>query len=117
MATASGHQLVSTPSLRNVNARNLIEDSGKHSSHLPEEKYAAIRNASPYGKLSNWGIDGFIAKSNDDLRQEMFVMQLIAFYQEIFRTDGCGVWLKTYVHTMSLSRSLLLCHLPPSLPY
>jgi hypothetical protein len=35
------------------------------------EKAARIRSSSPYGHLSGWKLDGLIAKSNDDLRQEV----------------------------------------------
>ena len=30
-----------------------------------------LRSASPYGHLPGWKVDGLIAKSNDDLRQEV----------------------------------------------
>jgi len=37
-----------------------------------------------------------IVKSNDDVRQEVFIMQLIAFYEEIFKQNGVGIWLRPY---------------------
>lgn len=37
-----------------------------------------------------------IVKSNDDVRQEVFIMQLIAFYEEVFKQNGVGIWLRPY---------------------
>jgi phosphatidylinositol 4-kinase len=38
----------------------------------------------------------FMAKSNDDLRQEVFVMQMIHYFDSLFRKSKIPVWLKTY---------------------
>lgn len=38
----------------------------------------------------------FISKSNDDLRQEVFVMQMIHYYKSVFIDAGLPLWLKTY---------------------
>jgi len=38
----------------------------------------------------------FMIKSNDDLRQEVFVMQLIHFYKSVFAKAMLPIWLKTY---------------------
>jgi len=37
-----------------------------------------------------------IAKSNDDVRQEVFVMQMIHFYKSVFINEGLPIWLHTY---------------------
>ena len=37
-----------------------------------------------------------LAKSNDDLRQEVFVMQMIHFYKSVFAQAKLPLWLKTY---------------------
>mmetsp|Transcript_13533 Transcript_13533/g.26096 ORF Transcript_13533/g.26096 Transcript_13533/m.26096 type:complete len:984 (-) Transcript_13533:299-3250(-) len=42
----------------------------------------------PVGKL--------IAKSNDDLRQEVFIMQLISFLHDIWANKGLRLWLRPY---------------------
>jgi hypothetical protein len=39
-----------------------------------EEKTARLRSASNFKHLKNWKLDGLIAKSNDDLRQEVLVL-------------------------------------------
>jgi len=38
----------------------------------------------------------FMIKSNDDLRQEVFVMQLIHFYKSVFAKASLPIWLRTY---------------------
>jgi len=41
-------------------------------------------------------IVSLMAKSNDDLRQEVFVMQMIHYYKSVFVNAGLPLWLKTY---------------------
>jgi len=41
-------------------------------------------------------VTGVMIKSNDDLRQEVFVMQMIHFYQSVFAKASLPIWLKTY---------------------
>jgi phosphatidylinositol 4-kinase len=41
-------------------------------------------------------ISSLMAKSNDDLRQEVFVMQMIHFYKSVFAQAKLPLWLKTY---------------------
>ena len=41
-------------------------------------------------------VSGLMIKSNDDLRQEVFVMQMIHFYQSVFAKASLPIWLKTY---------------------
>jgi hypothetical protein len=50
----------------------------------------------------------FISKSNDDLRQEVFVMQMIHYYKSVFIAAGLPLWLKTYkILSTSASTGLL----------
>lgn len=37
-----------------------------------------------------------LSKSNDDLRQEVFVMQMIHYYKSVFASAKLPLWLKTY---------------------
>ena len=46
----------------------------------------------------------FMAKSNDDLRQEVFVMQMIHYFESVFAKSNIPVWLKTY-RILSTSKS------------
>lgn len=78
-----------------------------------EAKAARLRAKSPYGHLPGWKLDGLIAKSNDDVRQEVFVMQMIAYYQKAFSDAKLDVWLFTY-RILSTSKSTGLIQLIPN---
>jgi len=41
-------------------------------------------------------VQSCMSKSNDDLRQEVFVMQMIHYYKSLFASANIPVWLKTY---------------------
>lgn len=41
-------------------------------------------------------VDSCMSKSNDDLRQEVFVMQMIHYYKSVFAQAKLPLWLKTY---------------------
>ncbi len=45
-----------------------------------------------------------MAKSNDDLRQEVFVMQMIHYFESVFAKSNVPIWLKTY-RILSTSKS------------
>eukprot|EP00977_Amphora_coffeiformis_P022409 scaffold10860_cov182-Amphora_coffeaeformis.AAC.26 len=60
------------------------------------EKKARIAASSPQGSLPGWDLTGVIVKSNDDLRQEAFVMQLIELCQEAFDMAGLELWVNPY---------------------
>lgn len=72
------------------------KDRRSSSSHFTATDEANMRGSSPYSHLSNWGLEGFIAKSNDDLRQEMFVMQMITYFRGLFEAESDKLWLKSY---------------------
>lgn len=55
-------------------------------------------------------IVGLISKSNDDLRQEVFVMQMIHYYKSVFAKASLPLWLRTY-RILSLSKSTGLIEL------
>ncbi|RLN68087.1 hypothetical protein BBJ29_002611 [Phytophthora kernoviae] len=59
-------------------------------------KRARLCAASPYGHLPGWDIVSMIGKSNDDLRQEVFTLQLIQKFIEIFRGANLPLWVKRY---------------------
>jgi hypothetical protein len=60
------------------------------------EKKARIALSSPHGNRAGWDLIGVIVKSNDDLRQEAFVMQLIELCQEAFQVAGLELWVHPY---------------------
>lgn len=76
------------------------------------EKAARLQRSSQFSNLKNWKLDGLIAKSNDDLRQEVFVIQLISFYEKIFKEANVDVLLYTY-QIMSTSKTTGLIQLIP----
>ncbi len=45
---------------------------------------------------ANTEVQGILVKSNDDLRQEVFVMQMIHFYKSVFAKASLPIWLRTY---------------------
>ena len=60
------------------------------------EKKARIQTSSQHGGKPGWDLVGVIVKSNDDLRQEAFVMQLIELCQEAFEMAGLELWVQPY---------------------
>jgi phosphatidylinositol 4-kinase len=60
------------------------------------EKKSRIAASSPEGSAPGWDLVGVIVKSNDDLRQESFVMQLIELSQEAFEIAGLELWVNPY---------------------
>ncbi|KAL4169425.1 hypothetical protein KRP22_010345 [Phytophthora ramorum] len=61
-----------------------------------QAKKERIRASSPHGHLPGWNVISLISKSNDDIRQEVFAMQLITTFQTIFRDCGLPLWLRPY---------------------
>ncbi|CAM9274576.1 unnamed protein product [Sphacelaria rigidula] len=59
-------------------------------------KAQRIRRQSTEGTRVGWTLQRLIVKSNDDVRQEVFVMQLIIFYKEVFEREGLELFLKPY---------------------
>jgi len=57
-------------------------------------KAARLRLLSPLAALDGWTLTSLIVKSNDDVRQEVFIMQLIRYCDSIFPKDLC--WLRPY---------------------
>ena len=55
-----------------------------------------IERESPFSKYNHWNCISLICKSNDDLMQEQFAMQLMNCLREIWRTEGVDVLLRTY---------------------
>lgn len=59
-------------------------------------KRQRLCDSSPFGHLPGWDIVSMIGKSNDDLRQEVFTLQLIQKFIEIFKAANLPIWLKCY---------------------
>lgn len=78
----------------------LIEDSAfwgrfAFGERWAEKKYR-IQSSSMFGSQPGWDLTGVIVKSNDDLRQEAFAMQLIELSKEAFEMAGLELWIHPY---------------------
>ena len=60
------------------------------------EQDERVRRNSPFGNLKTWRLIKIIVKSNDDVRQEQFAMQLISQMDQIFKLKKLNLWLKPY---------------------
>ena len=61
-----------------------------------KEQDERIRINSPYANLRTWKLLKVIVKSNDDIRQEAFAMQMISSMYQIFKEAKSPLWLKPY---------------------
>lgn len=98
-----------------INYLNEAEGNESVAKHIEpfSTKVDRIKATSSHGQLPGWRLDGLIAKSNDDLRQEVFVMQMIAFLKRIFSESKVNVWVFTY-KIVSTSKSTGLIQLIPN---
>ncbi|CAI5715848.1 unnamed protein product [Peronospora destructor] len=78
-----------------LGVKNFVYDS-KVFGESWEERKARIQSESPMGKLPGWNLFSVIIKTNDDLRQEVFTMQLIHKLKSIFEFEAPYLWLRTY---------------------
>jgi len=69
-----------------------------------EESAGNKKNEDGEEDTSIYEIVAFMAKSNDDLRQEVFVMQMIHYFESVFAKSNLPIWLKTY-RILSTSKS------------
>jgi len=69
---------------------------------------AAVKESEDAGENVQLEIASVMSKSYDDLRQEVFVMQMIHFYKSVFAQAKLPLWLKTYrILSCSSSTGLL----------
>ena len=67
-----------------------------------------IKKNSPFQKFETYSVKAFIAKANDDLRQEVMTMQLIKEFDKIFKTAGIPLTLRPYEILVTSSSSGLI---------
>ena len=67
-----------------------------------------IQHSSPFKKFKTYKLVNFIAKANDDLRQELLAMQLIKFFDKIFKEEKLPLYIRTYEILITSSSSGLL---------
>ncbi|KAF8312023.1 kinase-like protein [Clavulina sp. PMI_390] len=61
-----------------------------------QTKKSRIRAASPYGHLASWDCLSVIVKTGADLRQEQMAVQLIQIFDQIWKAENCGCWLRHF---------------------
>ncbi|KAH7476983.1 hypothetical protein KRP22_000915 [Phytophthora ramorum] len=55
-----------------------------------------IREESTFARFDGWALVPVIAKSFDDMRQEVFVLQGLKLFQLIFRKHSLNLWMRYY---------------------
>jgi phosphatidylinositol 4-kinase B len=87
---------------------DVINPFGKKWTEVCQE----IREKSPFRKFETYSIKNFIAKANDDLRQELMTMQLIKKFDEIFTKAEINLKIRPYEILITSSSSGLIEFLP-----
>ena len=67
-----------------------------------------IKQNSPYKNLKSYKLINFIAKADDDLRQELLAIQLIKYFNKIFKKENIQLTLHPYEILITSSSSGLL---------
>lgn len=71
-----------------------------------------IKEKSPFKYFESYCVKSFIAKANDDLRQEVMTMQLITRFDHIFKNAGIPLKLRPYEILITSPSSGLIEFLP-----
>ena len=74
-----------------------------------------IKKKSKFKNFQTYSIKSFIAKSNDDLRQEALIMQLLKLFNETFKKEKIPLKLKTYEIIVTSKNSGLIEFIPNSI--
>ncbi|TYZ64868.1 hypothetical protein PybrP1_010589 [[Pythium] brassicae (nom. inval.)] len=90
-----GFSLASTGSHKRHGVDDIVYDGDVYGESW-EARKARIQRESPFGQLPGWQLFSVIVKTNDDLRQEVFTMQLIHKFRSIFAYESLRLWLRTY---------------------
>lgn len=67
-------------SIQETASQNNLNQKKKVFSQTCAQQEARVRKNSPYGHLLTWRLMRVIVKSNDDVRQEQFCIQLISMF-------------------------------------
>ena len=97
---------------------NLINLQSKYGNPFGEkwlEICQKIKQTSSYRNFPSYLIKSFIAKSDDDLRQESLAMQFIKMIQEIFNKSNSNLKLRTYEIIITSRNSGLIEFIPDSI--
>ena len=97
---------------------NLINEQTKFGNPFGEKWFEIshkIKSTSPYRNFPSHKIKSFIAKSDDDLRQESLAMQLIKMMADIFQKANINLLLTTYEIIITSRTSGLIEFIPDSI--
>lgn len=61
-----------------------------------ENQEARVKNSSVYGNLLTWKMVNVIVKTGDDLRQEQLAIQIMTYFNQIFKEKNLKLWLYPY---------------------
>jgi len=100
---------------RNYNLVNLQNKYGNPFGEPWSEITQKIKSTSPYRNFPSHTIKSFIAKSDDDLRQESLAMQLIKMMADIFKKANINLSLTTYEIIITSRTSGLIEFIPDSI--
>jgi len=100
---------------RNHNLVNLQNKYGNPFGEPWSEITQKIKSTSPYRNFPSHTIKSFIAKSDDDLRQESLAMQLIKMMADIFKKANINLSLTTYEIIITSRTSGLIEFIPDSI--
>ena len=67
-----------------------------HGENWAEKSFRMLEEAKHKPQDVQIEVVSLMSKSNDDLRQEVFVMQMIHYYKSVFAKAKLSLWLKTY---------------------
>ena len=76
-----------------------------------------IKEKSHFKSFSSLSVVSFIAKANDDLRQEVMTMQLIKKYDEIFKSENIPLKLHPYEIVITSNSSGLIEFIPDTISF
>ena len=89
---------------------------GRVFTKLWKNKIAAIKAKSPYNEFSSYTLRPVIIKGGDDLRQEIFAMQLIKKFHQIFQEENTGIFLRPYEIIVTSANAGFLEFLTDTIP-
>lgn len=88
-----GHAHEGDIDLESMDRANKIVNHGES---WAEKSFRMLEEIKKKPKDVQLEVISLMSKSNDDLRQEVFVMQMIHYYKSVFVDAGLPLWLKTY---------------------
>ena len=118
---SEGESTKLTPNFSKKNSHNfynLINFENKFGNPFGEKWFDIsenIKSDSPYRNFPSHTIKSFIAKADDDLRQESLTMQLIKMMNDIFKKGGIPIQLRTYEIIITSRNSGLIEFIPDSI--